>query len=401
MLQKLKRKFFIATVIALTVVIGMIVGAINILNYQSVISDADIITDLIMENSGRFPSKPGNVDPDLDVELTPESPYESRYFSVSYRNGRLKSVDTSSIAAITDNDAISMVRSILSHNRERGFKDNYRYLVVNDGTNVSIICLDCTKSLDHASNFLLSSITISLLGILLVSAILWVISEKIVRPVTETYEKQRRFITDAGHDIKTPLTIIDADAELLEMEVGKSEWLTDIKKQIERLTTLTGELIYLSRMEERESIAHSDFPISDIAEETIISFNALAKTKNIVIVKSISPAVYYHGDEEAIKKLLTLLLDNAIKYSPEDNAVKADLKKHGRNIIIKVSNMAPDLSDKDLDNIFDRFYRSDKSRSTSGGFGIGLSVAEAIVSVHKGKISAHKQGNQVTIEVVL
>ena len=401
MLKKLKIKLLITTVIALIIVIGVIVGSINIFNYRSVVKDADNILGAIMDNSGRFPNKPGHINPDFDINFTPESPFESRYFTVSVADGKIRSVNTSSIAAINDETACKMAISIIETGINRGFRGNYRYLMEKKGDITSVVFLDCTKSLDSAHTFLFLSVFISILGILTVSLLMWIISDRIVKPMIDGYEKQKRFITNAGHDIKTPITIIDADAELLEMEIGDNEWLSDIKKQSSRLASLTSDLIYLSRMEELEDVPHLDFPISDVVDEIVSSFSAPAKTKNITIDSSVTPAVFYRGDEDAIRKLITLLMDNAIKYSPEGEKVIIRLKKPARGVIIKISNLAPNLTGKSVEHMFDRFYRSDPARSSSGGFGIGLSVASAIVSSHKGKITAQKQGDTLTVEVVL
>lgn len=401
MLKKLKTKFLIATLITLFVVIGVIIGTINFFNYKSVISDADDILAVIMDNSGNFPSKPELEYPDIDVNITPESPYESRYFTVKYENGKVKSVNTSNIAAINDETAIKMANTVIITIIERGFRGNYRYLMHKDGESVNVIFLDCTKLLDSANTFFLLSLFISLLGILAVFLIMWIISDRIVKPLIEGHEKQKRFITDAGHDIKTPITIIGADAELLEMEIGENEWLSDIRKQSTRLASLTKDLIYLARMEEMENIPHVDFPISDLVEEVISSFSSLAKTKKMSIDSRITPALFYHGEEEAIRKLVTILIDNAIKYSPENESVTISLKRLPKGIVLKVINPAPDLTEESIANMFDRFYRLDSARSTSEGFGIGLSVAYAIVSSHKGKITAQKQNRSLVIEVVL
>lgn len=401
MLKKLKIKFLIATIITLVIVIGVIVGSINIFNYRSVISDADDILTVIMDNSGKFPSKPGHIDPDFDINFTPESPYEARYFTVDIANGQIKHVNTTSIAAINDDMAVKMALSVIITGIERGFRGNYRYLMEKKGDTISVIFLDCTKSLDSAHTFFILSLFISILGVVAVFLIMWIISDRIVKPIIDGYEKQKRFITDAGHDIKTPITIIDADAELLEMEIGENEWLSDIRKQSSRLASLTSDLIYLSRMEERENIPHIDFPLSDVIDEVVNSFRAPAKTKNITIDDSISPAIFYRGEEDSIRKLITLLMDNAIKYSPDGETVKVSMKRLPRGIVIKISNIAPNLSGKSVEHMFDRFYRSDPSRSSSGGFGIGLSVASAIVSAHKGRISSQKQGDLLSIEVVL
>ena len=401
MLKKLKAKFILATVLSLIIVFAIIIGTINVINYKIVVSEADGTLQLIMDNKGRFPNILGFIRPGIDVNITPESPFESRYFTVVFENDKLKSVNTSSIAAINDEDAVKMANTVLSYKSTKGFLGNYRFLRTTKGEQTSIIFLDCTKALNSANTFLILSISISFLGILAVSLLVLIISERIVRPINEGYEKQKRFITDAGHDIKTPITIIDADAELIEMEIGENEWLSDIKKQTARMTSLTNDLIYLTRMEERELAPHIEFPLSEVAEEVVNSFLSLAKTKDISFNCSITPAIFYNGDEESIRKLLTLLIDNAVKYSPSKERIDIIVKKHGRGVNIKVTNVATNLSNESLEHIFDRFYRYDRARSSAGGFGIGLSVAQAIVSSHRGKISAHKEEHLLTIEVVL
>ena len=274
--------------------------------------------------------------------------------------------------------------------------------MVSTKSNSTVVAiLDCAQPLDSVRDVVFLSIGISAFGILVVLLVLSIISESIVRPISEGYEKQKRFITDAGHDLKTPLTVINADAELLEMEIGENEWLADIKKQTARLTSLTGDLIYLSRMEEKQTTPHTDFPLSEIAEEVVSSFSAPAITKGITLKSQIDPALYYNGHEDSIRKLMTLLIDNAIKYSPEGDTVEFALVKQGRTITLKTTNRAPGLNSKSVQHMFDRFYRSDSSRSSNGGFGIGLSVAKAIVTSHKGRIYAHKQRDLLIIDVIL
>ncbi len=400
MLKKLKTKFIFVTVLALFLILAAIVTSINGLHHQSIVSDADYTLSLILENSGKFPSNPEE-NPDWGTGITPEAPYESRYFAVVFLNGRLAWVNTDKIAAVDEGTAVQIAREIIKGDARRGFYNNYRFLLDEEDGRTMVLFLDCSRLLTSAERFLVFSIIISLIGVLSVFIALSVLAERIVTPIADGYEKQKTFITNAGHDIKTPITIIDADAELLEMELGENEWVSDIKKQTSRLATLTSDLIYLSRMEEERHAPYEDFPISEIFEEVIGSFGGPAKTKNIHIDADITPALFYTGDREAIRKLFTLLMDNAIKYSPSGNTVEANIRKLNRGIGISFSNVAPDLDANTVKNMFDRFYRSDTARTSSGGFGIGLSVASAIVSSHKGKISAEKRGDVFTIEIVL
>ncbi len=239
--------------------------------------------------------------------------------------------------------------------------------------------------------FLNSSIVIGIIGYIVFFVVILFFSKRIMRPIAEVYEKQKRFITDAGHEIKTPLAIIKADAEILEMDMGENEWLEDIQKQSKRLSLLTNDLIYLSRMEEEErDIQMLEFSFSEVIQETIHSFCSIAKRQSKELQYDVLPMVILNGNEKSIKKLISILIDNALKYSPENGTVSIDMKRHGRNIVLEIFNITREPISKDkLNLLFERFYRIDASRSTmTGGYGIGLSVAKAIVNAHGGKIYA-------------
>ena len=223
--------------------------------------------------------------------------------------------------------------------------------------------------------------------------------------MAESYEKQKQFITDAGHELKTPMTIISADADLAEMECGENQWLADIRRQAQRLTGLTNDLIYLSRMEEEQPrLQPIEFPLSDVVEEMVQSFAAPAQSQGKELSVTIQPMLSCTGDEKAIRQLVSILLDNALKYSPAGGRLAVKLEKQGRSIALTVSNTAAQLLDRDkLPHLFDRFYRTDQSRnSQTGGYGLGLSIARSIVLAHKGKIRAESaDGNSLVITVNL
>ena len=235
--------------------------------------------------------------------------------------------------------------------------------------------------------------------------LLLIFSRRIVTPAAESYDKQRRFITDAGHEIKTPLTIIGADADLLELECGESEWLTDIKRQIARLTGLTNELIDLSRMdEERPQLQRVDFSLSDVTEDVVQSFQGPIKSQNKALETDIRPMLTCTGDEKAIRQLVSILMDNAVKYSPEGGDICVRLVQESRSLKLSVSNTTVQpVKKEDLSRLFDRFYRMDQSHNSStGGYGLGMSIAQSIVSVHKGRIRAESPAEHaLTIVVTL
>ena len=328
-----------------------------------------------------------------------EMPYESRFFTVTVNDaGDVLSVDTGKIAAVDMADAVEYAQEALESAKERGFIDDDRWRKADTEDGALLLFLDCGRNLDTFRSFLLTSIAVSALGLLAVFLLILAFSGRVVRPVAESYEKQKRFITDAGHEIKTPLAIIEADADVLEMELdGESEWLSDIRLQTRRLTDLTNDLVYLSRMEERaDGAPFVDFPLSDVVDETAQSFHSRAMQKRQTFTGEIERNLTLHGDEKAIRQLVSILLDNAVKYTPEDGAIRLRLARQGKHAALSVWNTtATPIPRESLDKLFDRFYRTDPSRSSeTGGHGIGLSIAKAVVGAHRGKITAETDDGQ-------
>ena len=280
-------------------------------------------------------------------------------------------------------------QSVFAAGDPRGFVEDYRYVMYPSGEEAHIIFLDYGREMNSFRTFLFTSAGVELIGLAAVLLLLIVLSGRIVKPFAENYEKQKQFITDAGHELKTPLTIIDAYAEVLEMDIGENEWLQDIQHQTKRLAQLTNGLILLSRMEEQPQVEKIEFPLSDMVQETLETFQALAKTQNKTLSGQIEPMLSMTGDEKAIQQLLGILLDNAVKYSDEGGRIELSLKKQKNAVQLSVFNTVEAISKEDLSHLFDRFYRADKSRNSgTGGYGLGLSIAASIVSSHKGKITA-------------
>lgn len=409
MIRKLRIKFITASMLALALVLLVILGGINIMNYRKTVADADAILSVLAESQGRFPQRLPPVEEDPAQKnpqggkagedgmlrkrgFTDETPYESRFFSVLLdEEGQVLGSDTGRIAAVDQSTAEAYAQQVWESGKARGFLGVYRFTKSQEAGGSRVIFLDCGRSLSGFRAVLLASISLSLLGLLAVLVLLILFSGRIVAPAAESYEKQRRFITDAGHEIKTPLTIIGADADLLELEYGESEWLTDIKRQTQRLTGLTKDLIELSRMdEEKPQLQCIEFPLSDVVEEVAQSFLGPAKAKQITTEMEIQPLLSLNGEEKGIRQLVSILLDNAVKYTPEEGRISVHLEKEGRCAKLSVSNTTAQPVEKEqLNRIFDRFYRADASRnSATGGYGLGMAIARGIVMAHKGRIQA-------------
>ncbi len=408
MINNLRLKLIGATMLSLIIVLSVVVGVITYSTYRGIADDADLVLTLLADNGGTFPDKidelPADGGPTVgsadigsarhqsDILSSPELEYETRYFTVTFNNraGSLVSVNTGKIAAVDTSAAVEYAEDVIASGKTTGFMDDYRYLVYEGETETTVVFLDCARNLSTFRTVITASLGISVAGLALVLILLIFLSGRIAKPFWENYEKQRRFITDAGHDLKTPLTVIGADAEVLEMDIGENEWITDIRTQVSRLTDMTNSLIMLSRMDESEpQYQMLDFPLSDIVEETLDEYRSLAKTQGKTLSGSIQPMISLNGDEKAIRRLLSVLLDNAMKYSDENGTINLTLEQQRGSIRLMVFNTCPYMPKESLPHLFDRFYRTDESRnSQTGGYGLGLSIAAAIVTAHKGKISA-------------
>ena len=390
MIQKLRTKLIVASMLSLVLVLTIILGAASVLNYRDITTNADRVLAILQENDGEFPAMMGKKPGQRGEQFSPELPYESRYFTVFLKaDGTTSAVNTGKIAAVDTETAISYAQDVLASGDTSGFHGDYRYLAYTAGSETHVIFLDTGREMSSFRRFLYTSAGVSLGGLLAVFLLLLFVSGRIVKPFAENYQKQKQFITDAGHELKTPLTIIDADAQVLEMDVGENEWLSDIQAQTKRLAQLTNSMLQLARMEEQPQVEKIAFPLSDVVQETAETFGALAKTREKTLSIDIEPMLSLTGDERAIRQLLSILLDNAVKYADEHGKITVSLKKHKNHIQISVYNTAQAIDRESLPHLFDRFYRTDASRnSRTGGYGLGLSIASSIVAAHKGKIWA-------------
>ena len=427
MIRKLRKKFILAAVVSVFLVLSVLIGAINVLNYRSMVKDADSTLQMLAENGGAFPRqmfRPDDLPPmreDRPEENIPppadargsgfegppggfgELAYQSRYFAVWFdAEGSISRISLDNIAAIAEDDARTLAERVYAQGGEKGFAEEYRYKrSLSDGETM-LLFLNCQRELGTFRGFLYASILISLVGILGVFLLLLLFSGRIVRPIAESYEKQKRFITDAGHELKTPITIIQADADVLESELEEenNEWITDIRRQTHRLSELTGELIYLSRMEEENvSLQTEEFSLSELTEETALSFQSVARSQGKDFRLSVTPGLNISGDEKAVAKLVSILLDNAMKYSPEGGWVELSLTKAGRFARLSVKNSSLPMETGNADRLFERFTREDRSRnSETGGFGLGLAIAKAVTEAHRGSIHAvSEDGRSLTV----
>ena len=279
----------------------------------------------------------------------------------------------------------------LKHGEGYGYVSGYKYLVVRTGEDRNMaVFLDCYQDLLSIKGQLTGSAAAIVFCTLMTYMLLRLFSRRAIDPVVRSAEQQKQFITDAGHELKTPLTVITTCLSVLEMETGKNKWIDKIQAQTDKMRDLVNDLVTLSRMdEERPPVIMADFDISAAVAETADSFADSAQAAGLTLEQDIESGLSYHGDEAQIRQLCSILLDNAMKYALDTSPVRIGLKKEKSGIVLRCSNACAELPQEELNKLFDRFYRPDKSRSSeTGGFGIGLSIARSIAQAHRGTIKA-------------
>ena len=415
MLKKLQRKFMAIAMFALTSLVLVQSFAVNAINVYQRDSDIKNILVTIANNGGVLPNSyietSGHItsflNPFGEMHLDIETPYSTRYFVVELKDNLVTKISTEHIAAVDNETAFEYAQAVYRENKPGyGVVNYYRYLYTTNGNKSMIVFLDLQRDLVQCLALAFISMIVSFASIAVLAILVYWLSKSALRPVADSIEKQKQFITDASHELKTPLTIISANAEVLEMCEGENEWITSIKNQTTRLSHLVKNLVELTKLNEIHDDKHRyNFNISTALLETASNFEISAEVANKNFSYSAADDIYYHGNEAEIRQLITILCDNAIKYTDECGHIKLSLYKSGKNIIIESYNTCEYIDPKSVSHLFDRFYRADSSRARdtkTGGYGIGLSIAQAIVHRHKGKIKVFTSGTTgITFKITL
>ena len=407
MIGSLRRKFISISMISIFIVFSCIFISLMVFTKIQTNRSVDMLVDTISSNDGVFPKFDSSKQrmpvqmPYSDV-ITEETQFSTRFFSVWLDDEKqIVNTNMDSVSTITEQDVEDYTDKVLKRGKERGWIGDYRYRIMDTENGTTVVFVN-GNTYNNTSNRLLFTALLVLLGsasLILILTI--VVSKRAVRPVAESYEKQRQFITDANHELKTPLTLILSNLDIVESELGKNEWLDDIRSEGERMGLLINQLVTLSRMDEStDSVMREEFNLSSAVADTVSEFESLAVVRGHTLTSSVSPSVYYYGDESLIRRLTAILLDNAIKYCDAGGNIQLSLTCR-RHQVLTVENTYQDVDKLELNRLFDRFYRADKARTFSGSFGIGLSIAQSIVKSHKGNIAAYRKSGIIGFRVEL
>lgn len=431
----LRRKFMIVAIAALVAALLLIFAALNIWNHMLATERVDSVISVLYENDGVFPEEWKLKDPRYKrgtFEATSETPFETRYLAATFDTTRsLTSLDATHVAELDEQEAAEVIEHMLDRVANAGYYDRYRFRVFTeqDGSGM-IIAVDCFQQLQSSHTLLLISAAIMGATVTITGLFIVPLSKRFVDPYVRNLERQKRFVTDASHELKTPIAIISANTDLIEATEGESSWTRSTRAQTARLNKLTGELIELARTDEPiERALREDVDLASIVRREVEDFLPLAEASGKTLVCTIDtfegaatrasgadglegisarevgkaePRIIVSGSPEELDRLVSVLVDNAVKYCDDNGSIRVHLEQRKREIVLTVTNPCALLTTQDTRRIFDRFYRADASRSRStGGNGIGLSIAQGIVSRHEGSIRARKLGAELEMRVTL
>lgn len=399
MIYRLRKKFIKICTLSFLSVFVLLLGSIMLITNYQTNAALDTLADIVADSGGRFPDYDDLYTAPAEPPhgINQESPFTTRYFTVHYdANGDLESIDIRSIASANRSDAEALAKEAVSSGKERGWLENYRYKVVQDESGTDVIFI--SGAAERASNqrFLLAAAAVFVAGSLVVLLLIVLLSRRAVEPIADSYDKQKQFITDSSHELKTPLTLIRTNLDILESENGSSEWLDDIRTETDNMTQLVNRLVQLARMDEGVTPQPLQrFDLSEAVSEMADAFAPVIEQQGMTFIQTITPNVTLNGDERAIRQLVGILLDNACKYCTPNGTITLQLNG-GRHPTLTLDNTYTNASAIDTSRLFDRFYREDRARTAGSGFGLGLSIAKATCDKHHATISAQAL-NQNTI----
>lgn len=407
MLKKIQRRFILAAMAAFGTVMLLIIVGINAANYYRTTSMQDRLAGDLLSHERTVLSKREAPPPPArgGGRRDPEAAFTTRFFTVHCdADGRVRAVSRDYISSVDEETAKTYAQAVLSKDRERGYYADYRYLVSRSEKGITVLFLNAAVHIQSMRSLLFVSLTIGFGSLLTVFLLILFFSRRAIRPYVKNMERQKQFITDAGHELKTPITSIATSADIAAMEHEGDEWIDNIRRQAARLTKLVGDMVVLSRLDEETPFPEkSRFSVSEAAWETAEPFAVLAKAKGKRYSQHIEENLTLYGDRGSIQRMISILLDNAVRYSDDGGEIWMRIYRRRSKVCIEVSNTCdlPDISD--LDRLFDRFYRLDESRSAAtGGTGIGLSMVRAIAETHGGKASVQSDdGKEICFKVVL
>ena len=396
MIEKLKKKIFYLVFISLSIIILGVIILFTILNYHNTIDTAVMMINRMTDiGENREFNRPP------EQETMENKKYIEGIYHIRIKNNMVTNMQYGEDVDETIEQYALDISKKNSKNTS-GIIGRYIYNTRKMGENTyDIIFMENENAIIRANSILLVSVILSILSILSIYIIGKKISKTIVKPVEETFEKQKQFISDASHELKTPLAVIEANADVLENEVKNNKWIQYIQNEIESMNTLINELLTLTKIENIDNMRElKQINLSKELEIIVAMFESMAYEKEVIINSNIKENIETKANKEDIEHIVSTLLDNAIKHTKSKEQVIVELYREKNNIVIQIKNYGDPIPEDEREKIFERFYRIDKSRNRKEKrYGLGLAIAKSTVEKYNGKIEVLYKDNFTIFKV--
>ncbi|MBQ9003437.1 MAG: HAMP domain-containing histidine kinase, partial [Eggerthellaceae bacterium] len=390
-IAKLRRTFIIIAMASFFVVIAFMGVTTIASNVRAVANQANRTIDAIVDAGGETPRQ----DNFGDGPFHEEASYGLRFFSVAFDDeGEVTNVDLSHVRSIGSDAAVELadVAADPSSITGLGRYDNYLFKESETDDGSMVVFLDCSIQLANLRDVVINTILLCIAALVVTFVPVFFFSKRAIRSEIENAERQQQFVTNAGHELKTPIAVIRANTELTEMMSGETEWTQSTLRQVDRLDGLVRDLMTIARGVERVSSgeALAEVDVSRVVSDAVDSFKGPAVNNDLKLTSDIGQGIALRSNDKIVEQLVCLLVDNAIKYCDAEGHIDVRLTPShiGRGCTLVVSNDYAAGGDVDYRRFFDRFYREDESHENQTGYGIGLSVAESICKSYHGSIKA-------------
>ena len=392
MTKTLRRRFVLFTMTAVTCLLVFIVMAINTLNWMMLERQSDMVMETLVAADGVFQQMDFDRLPPFSRPLDMDRMRASRFFIVqSDACGKIVNVNTDQISAIDREKAEVYAQKVLKAERASGRVDGYKFVVKKLGNDQLMFFMDTSEQSESFYMVLFASCAIAVLCWMILLVIVFLLSGKVIRPVLAGIEKQKQFITNAGHEMKTPLAIIQTNNDTMALIHGENKYNVHIRNQTKRLNVLMSNLLTLAKLDEEIPLPTETVNISEITNELLPIYRDEAQKRSLCFDAQVEPNVIIQTHPDSFRQMMTILLDNALKYTPDNGAIHLMLKKQGRHVRLIEENTCDPSLEPDPERLFERFYRGDSARTQekdSSGYGIGLSAARAICENFGGWMTA-------------
>ena len=403
MFRKLKIRFILLASAAIVCILLTMIAVLNSVRFLQTNGEIQAVLNILSANNGDFPSVEETAESLQNDRITIDTIYQYRYFSVIYNEDKtLYSSNLDHLSNLSKEQALSYANKVIKNSRSSGvFKVGsqfYSYQITQDSKTKRylLVVLDSTNYLESRNDFFWLSIQLCFYSFIFFVLVVSGFSNFAIRPYIKNYENQKRFITNAGHELKTPLAIISANTELQELMTGENEWTESTKDQVKRLSNLINQMVVLARLEEQPDVTLVDVNFSEVVKKVAGNFKSVIEKAGKKYEIKLQEDIHVKATEDELYELVSILIDNACKYCDEDGRIFVTLTKakRGKRARLTVANSYADGKNVDYSRFFDRFYREDESHNQKQpGYGIGLSMAESLVRIFKGRIwVSYKKG---------